>query len=426
MSAPALAYDTYADECGGEAPTWTSGGVTMAVSTYSFPSVADRNDIEDGIDVWDDQYIPGSDFNATHSVTAVTTTRNNDGINIVAMAEITEYGCAGWPGPIAITEINLGGCGLFGGDAHLDETDILLNCSYDWSRSESWYEDVHGMGWFPYPWDMEMIVAHEMGHAAGLDDLYSPGFSATMEGRIAGGSAIGDDGYLDSSQFTASENDHQGIRHLYPDGSNNGDDLAVQSFIYWDDGDRYERYCLGDATRPSPFNDLAAKAVEEGLDPEDCPSLIPDGPEEPLDIYELAYVDVAFQLLNQGDVTRSTDLRFYLASDATNPATWVTMHTRGPTVGPNTPYLIEERLQIPEGTGTGTYYIVAEVDPDDVYGEVREDNNVAVWKRELHVTALADCGCHGAGVGPSGLLLLTGLVLRRRRREAVRLEAVRP
>ncbi|HMV68718.1 MAG TPA: hypothetical protein PKA64_17840, partial [Myxococcota bacterium] len=405
VATPALAFKDYSDDCGGTAAIWPSHGVTMSVSTISFSTAALRSDVEQAVESWDDAEIAGSDFEANHSTTGVTTTNNHDNINIIALAEITEYGCAEWPGTIAVTDLDIEDCGLFG-TPEIVEADILLNCSYDWTTSGSWYDDFHGVGFNPYPYDLGMIVTHEMGHVVGLNDMYGPGFSAAMEGWASAGWTLGDSGYLQADKFQSSEDDHVGVRSLYPDGANNSDDLAIQSAVYYDDGDTWDRYCQSSTTRPSPYHDLSAMAVAEGKDPEDCPSTIPSGPTELYEIYELGSMDVTFQAINNGDTTRTTDVRFYLASDDTDPATWVELSTRHPTLGANTPYAMTERVQIPEGTATGWYYIVAEIDPDGALSEVREDNNTAVWKQPVWVTALPECSCDGSGGRPAGAALL--------------------
>ncbi|RME27552.1 MAG: hypothetical protein D6798_04310, partial [Deltaproteobacteria bacterium] len=302
---PAHAYMLY--DCGSDPARWPGAAVDLSVSTVSFPSAGSlRPAVEETIDLWDETAIPGSALGVSHGLTSVTTSSARDGINIVAAAYLYDCSVTGVPGG---TDYR-GTLGCDGSDtpkADIVEADIYVNaCFYSWDPDLKYYDfhdDNLDAGMAP----LRGTVLHEVGHAVGLDHSYHNGstgpIAATMNRFGFGGSLVGDGQFLDNDFWLVGEDDREGLRALYPDSSSAGADIAVQVYdVHADSYEAYPRPCDWGQSRPLPtIHDLSARAVEEGLDADDCPtdSSTP-APDAPLEVVMGADLDVDYALLNLG------------------------------------------------------------------------------------------------------------------------------
>jgi hypothetical protein len=237
-----------------------------------------------------------------------------------------------------------------------------------------------------------------------------------MTSGEGGGSVIGEDDYLTPRRFYANEDDRAGLRNLYPDSSNDGHDVAVQSYVWFEYGDDYDDYCGENNTRPSPYVDLGELAAAEGEDPEDCPSEIPYPPEE-LGTFGKMPIETGFNYLNLGSETvSSVDVRIRMTTNPSTMADAVTVDSfRIDDLTAALPYEYYSSWEVPV-LDQGIWYVVSEIDYGDDIGEVDEVNNQAVWNRPIHMREL-DLGCTTVPVrGAWGLpaLVVLGCLCRRR------------
>ena len=411
LEAPSDAYEYYvcAD---GQVASWPSGAAAFDINTISFSSSSLRASAEDGLDSWEDAVVPGTSFDVSHGTTSETTISNKDDVNMVAATIISSYAGCFFPGAIAQTEVRGADCGLLSwGSADLKEADIVLNTCYSWTTADEYYD----YGDYGTIRSVQQVVLHEAGHAVGLDHTFIDG-PATMTAGEGGGSVIGEDDYLEPRRFYANEDDRAGLRNLYPDSSNDGYDVAVQSYVWYEYGSEYHDYCGEHNARPSPYVDLSELAVAEGKDPEDCPSEIPYPPEE-LATYGDMPIETGFNYLNLGSETvDSVDVRIRMTTNPSTMADAVTVDSFSiGTFTPALPFEYYDTWEVPV-LDKGVWYVVAEIDYDDDIDEVDEVNNQAVWNRPIH---MYEAACTTAPVrGAWGISALLVLVSLRRRRSA--------
>ncbi|HNC99661.1 MAG TPA: MYXO-CTERM sorting domain-containing protein, partial [Myxococcota bacterium] len=249
------------------------------------------------------------------------------------------------------------------------------------------------------------------------------GWPNTMEESLGGGSVIGDLGFL-KRQYMVNEDDREGLRKLYPSSSNDGLDVAVQSY-HTPDADTIAsagpRTCwtkIGERSRPDPYTDFLGQAVAQGLPFGTCPEEMKSPfPDSPFPIFQGAYLDATFSLLNLGNLDTEVDWEILISPSDIDFSRARVLLRRTSTLNVNRPFEVTSTVQIPLDMRAGGYWIVARMDPDGQLSEWDEGNNVAIWNRYVEVVPLSACGC-STGPGAPGLVLagLSGLILRRRRR----------
>jgi hypothetical protein len=403
---------------------WGAGAAAFSVNTISFGTAQLRAAVEQGLDGWDASNVPGTSYGVSHGLNGLSASWNGDGVNNVLAADMYTYANCSFPGPIAIAEITGGDCtGGYGlPNAYFDEVDIILNSCFPFTTADQYY-DFHDDDNGSYAYSIEQVVLHEAGHAAGLDHWSGSGYPAVMNAGEGGGGVVGESEFVGKRRFYASEDDRVGIRSLYPGGGTPGFDLAVQSYVWQSDGDRYTDTCGDDAARPSPAHDLALMAVAEGRDIEDCPSYFPTNPVDDLLIYQGVSFEASFNYHALGSMTAggvSADV--VLTTDPATLADARVVHSWSTSLSPNTPSLRTHTLTVPADLPPGVWYVVARIDDTNQFGEWDEANNMAVWNRRLAVEATPQCGCSSVdsplrAALPMSLALSALLVGRRRKRE---------
>ena len=393
LAGGAAAFETYGT-CGSGAGTpikAPGGGLTYSVSQISFsPGSARHGAVLDAIQMVDAANVPGSFFGAGTGQNSLTKSRNNDGVNNIAAVAIAD--CDPWDGGFdteAVTVIRGTKC-ISGGK--IKEADIYLNVCFRQWRANSPYFDVEDS--FDAV-NLKRPLVHELGHSLGLDHFLFewPRFSsptvveATMNRYTGGGPVLADDVFLENRVFGMSEDDREGMRFLYPDTSESsqGHDLAIQ--VYWMDAVAVEEgLCGAKLVRPSPnLNDWSIRALEEGLEVDDCPSdMSADPPTEPKQVYAGVDLKILYNVLNLGSVTDVTQVDIKLAEPG-NHSNAVVVDTHNPTVAPNFPYRVNREVSIPSDTAPGIYDVVIEVDPNNTISEVDENNNSGVWNQQVEV-----------------------------------------
>jgi len=141
-----------------------------------------------------------------------------------------------------------------------------------------------------------------------------------------------------------------------------------------------------------------------------------------MEIYNQVPFTVSFALNNLGmgdgevdwevQLTASADLAGCAAPDC------YVMASGSPTIGANIPYQKQDiDVEIPYGVAAGDYVIRMVTDPDDIWDEAAEDNNIAVWNQPIIALGDLDCGCQTGPSGGAAFAPLLGLLLLARRRE---------
>ncbi len=425
---PAWAYHFYDDPSGSDPPRWRSNAVGMSINTISFPATGSlHGPINDTIELWDDDEIPGSALGVTAGSINSLFISNNDNVNMVVATDLGT--CE--PGNIGFTDPRIPIQFLaWGGD--FEEADILFNSNCTFTTAQ--YFDMYDALRAANQWDIRQLTIHEMGHSVGLEhengtyDLGSSigaggvccfpeiydyaGFPTVMETWTSGGAFVADTGYL-SRKYGVNEDDREGLRVLYPTGPSpilSDHDLAVSSY-YTPDEDTITlgfkgtdcHNAVGARSRPDPRVDLFDLAMSQGLAFGSCPtgfdSVPPPEytppPATPLEVLSGATLSVVFSLLNLGTISE-TDVPFRVVMTQTIGATCPSstcfvVEDASPDVSPNTPYERTTTFTVPDAPD-GEYYLVAQIDYSGSITERDENNNIAVWNQKLEIVSLG-CGC---------------------------------
>ena len=423
-------------------PYWKSFSTTFTIRTISFPAGSSHHDaVVRAVEDWDQDTIPGSTFGTDWGDSLFTDDIHfNDGVNDVAL---TQLGQTGRCEP---------GLTLFRGRAepkgrYIQEVEVLVDVDCHWSGTLDWY-DIFDDNFTEDRFNLEQALLHEFGHGAGLDHEHGiyetdrhaadgpgqndwsaeqvnsyKGWPNTMEESLGGGSVIGDPGFL-RRQYMVNEDDREGLRQLYPSSSNDGLDLAIQSY-HTPDADTVasagQRTCwskIGERSRPDPYTDFLAQAVAEGQPYGNCPQeMHAPLPVSPFPIFQGASVDVTFSLLNLGNLDSTADWEILISPSDIDYSHARVLLRQTATINVNRPFEVTSTVQIPLDMPGGGYWIVARMDPDGNLAEWDEGNNVAIWNQYVEVVPLSACGC-STGARAPGLALtgLSGLMLLRRRR----------
>jgi len=284
-----------------------------------------------------------------------------------------------------------------------------------------------------------------MGHAVGMeheigwqefnsqDELTDyEGWPASMELAVSGGSVFDTD--LFERQYLVNEQDREVFREIYNFPLDGPVDWAPQSYLVYNDevltaaGDSECFKTLGYMiSRPSPAVDVMALAVQVfGNDYGDCPDPTqwtspPVAAPEGMEIYNQVPFTVSFTLNNLGLGDGQVDWEVQLATSAdlagcAAPDCYV-MAWGSPTIGANIPYQKQDiDMEIPYGVPAGDYVIRMVMDPDDIWDEAAEDNNIAVWNQPIIALGDLDCGCQTGPSGGVAFAPLLGLLLFGRKR----------
>lgn len=383
---------------------WPAGAAAFTVNTASFAvGSANSNRIKTMVERLNSSEIAGSSFGATHGDGHYPTVSIIDGANTISLT--SSLGPCDTGTSVARTYYRYGS--LLQGRWKVLETDIHLNgdCSFSGVN----YYDFNGPAIrLNRNFNIQMILAHELLHAAGLDhevgdvdkeSMYDEesgrryeelvsytGWPTAIAPSVDGGAAVSDLGYH-VRRYDYNEDERQGLRQLYPSLSN-GIDFAVQSYTTPDQDTFNTYYAPGCAaltfkSRPSPYHDLLARAVAEGESFPRCPSDMSTDPQAPLPINRGATLAVAFSLLQLGNISEPQLMRYYLNTTAAPGGTAV--KTWGATLAPNVPDEFTTSITIPASLAPGTYHLVLQVDYNNSVSEMREDNNFAVYNRQLNV-----------------------------------------
>lgn len=423
-------------ECLGDAQTWQDPPLAIAIADISFPAGTEREEVENAVAEWDDDVIGKSDLDVISHVDTVTTTFDgNDGVNLIGFSghKKVEGGTLGWAHVRGESCLNFNE--ILEVDIHLnDEVFFLGDATYYDMCDQAEHDDVYALG---------DTVRHEVGHGLGLGHVgydndgypaWAPGSHlAVMFPEYSGAAIAGEDTYIDERPFVVSEDDRVGFRALYPDTTADSvADVAVQSYFYDDDA-IFSDECFR-LSRPSPAaNDLTQIAIDLGGEPGDCPlsfylyncvTVI----DEPVALQVVVddVVEPLFTFLNLGTDTVDVDVRFLLTTeDDSTPATFLVPNEFGLTLAPGLPFEWTEPIEVPWIEDGGIWYIVAQVDPDDLIVESDEDNNSVIWNQWLlYMAPLPGCTYVGRDVVPGGsgfagvclgLVIIAGTMRRRRR-----------
>lgn len=438
----ALAFEFNPKESG-TTPSWAAGGITLSVNTTSFPAGSVLHvEADAAIAGWDFDVVPGSAFDTAAGDDNDTRIANRDGIHEIAAVNSSRLGsCSRKGATLAATHLR----SSYG---NIKEADIYVNADCTWGSVD--YYDLGDANTLSNTFSLEQVLLHEVGHAVGLEHetgrqtlelleagsvhvrvlVAYDGFPVTMEPSLSGGSVIGEaEDVLTSNarKYQVNEDDREGLRTLYPDASNTGIDLAVQSYTT-PDQDTIDTWFSNSTScgslhafksRPSPYVDLLQRAVDEGKPFGACPDdRTTDPPPAELVVHGTEH-SFQFSLLNLGDTTQTTSSRVVLTECLPlGSCTEYTVQTKGHTLVANTPFERDYSYTMPTSVPAGVYHLVVEVDPSDTLSEVDESNNQAVYNRKVLVMAEPVCGCQSGGAaGTAGSLLLLGVLgLVRRRR----------
>lgn len=432
---PALAYEVYG---GVDDPSrWAAGAVAMTIRTVSFSAGSGNHAaIEAAVESWDADVLPGTDWGTSWG-------NNSTSVNVRVHNNMNEIAAMSIEDP---AECDIAGTNLRGKEENgikLKEADIILDADCQWSPTLNWY-DIQDDNFNNGIFSTEQTVLHEMGHVAGLDhekgnyfsaygptsaespDIYDhavtvtsyQGWPATMADGASAGSVIGDLGFIDR-QYVVNEDDREGLRFLYPDASD-GDDVAIQSYYTPDEdtlrlADSECRAWVGERSRPSPYTQLIRMDGGEW----GCDTPLETAVPEPLPLYPNQTLETTFSLLNLGTTDRSgVAWKVYLSPTDSITSSSTLVATYSSDLNVNIPYERPTDVTIPSSMVSGTYYVIAVMDPANALSELDETNNMAVWNQLVVVSALPACGCSAGGgsIGLAGVVLGLMSMIRRRRR----------
>lgn len=439
LATTAHAFEVHPD-CGTSQRKWPSSALDLSINTASISTSSSLHGAtEDAVDEWDESRVPGSSFATTTGNFFDSVVNKSDNINSISATFDDFASCAPFSIFAAVPNyvwIRGDECFLgIGGD--FVEVDIVLNGCFTYRSSLDWY-DFEDSNARSDVYNIEKELLAPIGLAAGLltygefsgatasrSDNF--GVPHTMSSNFDGGSVISEGGMGADRHYLVNEDDREGLRQLYSASSNNGHDVAIQSYTFPDEAGQLNQ-CDKGLTRPDPFRDLGDAAVAEGRSRDECPTGANNQtnlPIIPLRVYQGASLDVAFSLLNLGSGSESgVDVRYSLVPNSTG--TTYDFYNTGFSLAPDLPMEHTETLTIPIDATPGVYTLMAEIDYDDEITEIDETvsgvefNNTAAWNRKIEVVELPSCGScssgHTSGAGLMCVLAGLGAIVRRRGR----------
>ena len=310
--------------CNDKKQTWGGDATTMYLSTTSFPidSEWDKH-TQYMMSEWNS--VGGSNFKFYVGRDTDNSVRSGNGRNeVYFLTENNET-------YLGVTKLRWTCYWLFGTKKGYDEADISINTRYSWTLSD-FTGSTSGS-----PYNFELVMLHELGHALGLN--HYDGVPGTMNTYYYNG---GPNGHY--NQVEPHADDRHGLRILYPDSSTDRD-LSVSRFYNTGGGS-------SSVNRVRTTSNLNTTSLNKGSQ------------------YKIRYT-----LENLGTQTESATVKFYISTNS--------YISTGDTYLGSTSWSMpgasftqsEKTVTIPSSLASGTYYIGYRVDPDNNVPESNESNN---------------------------------------------------
>lgn len=219
----------------------------------------------------------------------------------------------------------------------LVEADISLNKRYSWTVADFKGADT-ATGAADSPFNFEIVMLHELGHALGL--AHSDSHLATMSGYYPYG---GPNGHKNEVEPHA--DDRYGLRILYPGGSTERD-LSVSRFH--------------DTVYAAKLN-FVSTTHTDGL----VITRLNKG----------GQYDIQYTVENLGTRTEIANILFYISTTPYISIEDAFIGSAALSMPAGTVWSAEKRITIPTSLASGTYYIGYLVDPTLYIPESNEGNN---------------------------------------------------
>jgi hypothetical protein len=314
--------------CDGTPTKWNGYRADMYISTTSFPAGTSwDSSLQNAMWHWNNaggtgfNFFVGRDTDGTHS--------SSNGVNEIYLSG-TEVGSA-----LAVTSFRYYCYWFFGTQTGASEADIAFNSNYAWNTGALSYASLGS------PYNFELVAAHELGHAMGLQ--HEDRWMATMNSYYPNSGTLG---YY--KEVDPLGDDRVGARILYPDGSGEYD-VA---------GSAFKRTGTG-------TSDLVSS---------------------PTWAYRGSTVSLEFTFSNQGTDFRGFDIGFYLSTNdyISTFDRWLGTNY-GASAGSGGMGTFTRTLTIPSDIAPGTYYLGFLMDPTNAFGENNENNNNQPMPRTITI-----------------------------------------
>jgi len=310
--------------CDGKAQTWRSDWTNMYVSTVSMPigSVWDLQ-TQYMMSEWRD--VGGSNFTYYIGRDTDGSSNTSNGKNEISFKYKPNDGYLG------VTSSRYKCYWFFGWRYGILEADIHLNTRYSWTTS-AFTGSATGS-----PYNFELVVLHELGHALGLQ--HYDGRPDTMNTYYYNG---GPNGHY--NKVEPHGDDRFGLRILYPDSSTDRD-ISISRFRNTGGGSSTTNRVYTTGGTPTTWLSRGSQ------------------------------YDIKYTMENLGTQTESANIKFYIS---TNSYISIGDTYLGSTTWnmPSGSYVTSnKRITVPSNISPGTYYIGYRADANNSIPESNESNN---------------------------------------------------
>jgi len=331
---PLIAQSASWRTCNDKKQHWKSDQASMYLSTTSFP-IGGQWDLHTQYMMSEWNAVGGSNFRFFVGRDTDGSHSSSNGKNEVYF----EYKPS--ESYLGVTRSRMTCYWLFGTHYGYDEADIGINTRYSWTLSDFTGSTTGS------PYNFELVMLHELGHAAGL--LHYDGRPDTMNTYYYNGGSIGH-----YHNVEPHADDRWGLRVLYPDSSTDRD---VSASRFYNTG--------GGSSSSNKVRTTGGSWVTS--------------------VGRGSQYDLEYTMENLGTQSETAYVNFYISTNSYISTGDTFIGSSGWNLPSGSYVTADKRITIPNSLSPGTYYIGYKADPNNNIAESSESNNFVSLLHQITV-----------------------------------------